>query len=446
MGLLFDAVSYASALIVVYYSTLFVISLWTTRRTPAASGRSPWFVLVIPAHNEELVIGQTVRRARELEGNRYSVLIMNDGSSDATSEQARLAAESDQRILVVDRPAAVAGQGKGEVLNHAYQLACDMARDGDPRLQGARAEEVVLCIVDADGWLEPHALRVVSPYFADPKVAGVQLPVRMWNSRDGFLALMQDMEFIGFSLFVQAGRDPFNSVGLGGNGQFVRLAALQSLGDRPWSRCLTEDLDLSLSLVEHGWRNRFCPRACVAQQALNQVRPLLRQRTRWTQGHYSCWQHLPLLWRARGVALTTRIDLSLYLVLVVFVLVLGGQFTAGMLEWAGLLNPGTSFLSFVHNDHLYRTISLALSLVPVLGFAVTYQRFAAQRLPLWALPGCLLLFAVYNYAWGIPASLCALGRTALRRGSWRLLTRSWRPRPPRSPTPLKQQHGQDPHR
>ncbi|HEX8958382.1 MAG TPA: glycosyltransferase, partial [Solirubrobacterales bacterium] len=416
MGSVLDLVSYGSTLIVLYYSALFAVSLWTTRRTAArGGGGEPLFALVIPAHNEELVIEETVRRARALEGDRYLVLVMNDGSADATGAVARRAAEGDDRIVVVDRGPEIAGQGKGEVLNHAYRLLAEWAERRDPRLGGARPDEVVLCVVDADGWLEPHALVATAPYFADPRVGGVQLPVRMWNRGDGFLTLMQDMEFIGFSLFVQAGRDPAGSVGLGGNGQFVRLSALQQLGQAPWSKCLTEDLDLSLSLVEAGWRNRFCPRACVEQQALSQVRPLLRQRTRWTQGHYSCWRHLPALWRAPGVPLATRVDLSLYLLLVVFVLVLAAQFTVGVLEWSGLVEPSGSYLGFIHDAHVFRVFSLALSLVPVLGFALTYQRFARRPLPLWALPGCLLLFAVYNYFWGVPASLRALARIALRR-------------------------------
>ncbi|GAC1320590.1 MAG: hypothetical protein NVSMB25_13200 [Thermoleophilaceae bacterium] len=419
MRTIFDVVSYASALVVSYYSALFLISLWTTRRTPRAeSGPSPFFVLVIPAHNEELVIGETVRRARQLDGERFLALIMNDGSKDQTSALAQEAADGDERIVVVDRPPEIAGQGKGEVLNHAFRLVSEMVADGDKRLAGASPSQVVLCVVDADGWLEPHALDAVAPYFADPKVAGVQLPVRMWNGRDGFMSLMQDMEFIGFSLFVQAARDPFNSVGLGGNGQFVRLTALMTLGAAPWTKCLTEDLDLSLSLVEHGWRNRFCPRAFVAQQALSEVRPLLRQRTRWMQGHYSCWQHLPALWRAKQVPLLTRIDLSLYLLLVFFVLVLAAQFAAGLLASAGIFTPGTSFLSFIGDDSVYRGVTLTLSLIPLFGFAATYQRYASSPLPWWALPGCLALFAVYNYCWAVPASLLALGRVALRRGSW----------------------------
>jgi 1,2-diacylglycerol 3-beta-glucosyltransferase len=418
MNSLFDIAGYASAAIVAYYLALFAVSLWTTRRTGRRPGDDPVFVAVVPAHNEELVIEQTVRRLRQLRGDRFLVVIMNDGSCDATSACARRAAEDDPRVLVVDRAPEIAGQGKGEVLNHAYMLISAMVLAGDSRLHGASAEDVVLCIVDADGWLEPHALQAVAPYYRDPRVAGVQLPVRIWNSREGFLQLMQDLEFIGFCMFVQAGRDPFGSVGLGGNGQFVRLSALQTLGSAPWSSCLTEDLDIGLSLVEHGWRNRFCPRACVSQQALGKVRPFFRQRTRWIQGHYSCWQHLPAIWRSPSIPLRTRIDLTLYLLLVLFILVLVANLALSALAMFGVYPAGTGFLSVIKDPEARRVLTLVLSFGPLVGFAATYQRFAAQRLPYWALPGVITVFAFYGYFWGIPANLWALARIAMRRGAW----------------------------
>lgn len=81
MGMALDIVSYLATLVVVYYSTLFLVSLWTTRRTPGRNrDADPFFALVIPAHDEELVIGETIARARELQSDRYVVLVMNDGS------------------------------------------------------------------------------------------------------------------------------------------------------------------------------------------------------------------------------------------------------------------------------------------------------------------------------------------------------------------------------
>jgi cellulose synthase/poly-beta-1,6-N-acetylglucosamine synthase-like glycosyltransferase len=419
VDLALKVVSLATAGVVCYYFLLFLVSQWTTRRTPRTLGDDePFFVIVVPAHDEELVIAQTITRLRTLHADRFLVLVVNDGSRDHTAEVARMAASGDRRVVVVDRVPALAGQGKGEVLNHAYRLISALVRWGDSRLAGAGPDRVVVGIVDADGWLEPHALRTVAPYFADQRVGAVQLPVRIWNARENFLTRMQDIEFIGFSLFVQAGRDPTGSVGLGGNGQFSRLSALQELGKSPWSRCLTEDLDLGLRLVERGWRNRFCPHACVAQQALTAFRPFYRQRTRWIQGHYSCWQHLPALWRSANVPLATKIDLSLYLTLVAFILVLAVQFTIGVMGYLGLTPWVTNPLQFVGDEHLQRVATLALSITPLLAFAVTYQRFSVLKLPVWALPGVFAIFALYGYLWAVPASLRALSRIALRRGSW----------------------------
>ncbi|MGI8411710.1 MAG: glycosyltransferase family 2 protein [Solirubrobacteraceae bacterium] len=402
-----------------YYFALFLVSLWTTRQTPAADGViDPFFVVIVPARDEELMIGQTVARLKALKDARFMALIVDDGSRDRTREVARAAAEGDPRIVVMSRGAAVAGRGKGEVLNHAYRCLCTLVEASEHRFGGPAPENVVVAIVDADGWLEPHALRAVAPYFADRRVGGVQLPVRIWNAREGFLARMQDIEFIGFSLFVQAGRDPSGSVGLGGNGQFTRLSALQELGSRPWTQCLTEDLDLGLSLVERGWRNRFCPHACVAQQALTKVAPFFRQRTRWIQGHYSCWSHLPALWRSPAVPLLTKVDLSLYLLLVGFILVLAVQFAAGVLGYLGLGTAVRSPLAFISDPRLQHIATLVLSATPLLAFAVTYQRFSALRLPVWALPGVFAVFAMYGYFWAVPASLRALARLAVGRGAW----------------------------
>ena len=412
--------------ITLYFLCLCGVGLFVTRRAPRRPAGQPFYVLVVPARNEELVIAVTARRLLELVYHRFLVLIMNDGSDDDTSIVARSAAKGDRRLLVIDRPPEIAGTGKGEVLNHAYRVTRDLVDDSDPRMQGARSEEVVLCVVDADGWLQPNALEAVAPYYDDLRVAGVQVPVRMYNARAGFLAFMQDIEFIGYSLLVQGGRDPVGSVGLGGNGQFIRLAALKSLGEAPWTKSLVEDLDIGLTLVKRGWRNRLCPHTHVAQQAVTQPRRLLRQRTRWVQGHYTCWNHLPSLWRARSVPRFTRLDLSLHLFIAVTVLLGTLQMMLGLFGYLGIYPIHSSVLADLLNaDLLYRMLVVVLACGPLTLLSVAYQRSAVRfqgsaelRLPLWALPGMLLVYTMYTYFWGVPCSLRAFGRLALRRTGW----------------------------
>jgi hypothetical protein len=154
-------------------------------------------------------------------------------------------------------------------------------------------DRVIVVVVDADGRLDLHAVEHVAPFFDDPRVGGVQVGVRINNRFTSELARMQDMEFIAYTEIFQRGRRHLNSVGLGGNGQFMRLSALLSLGDRVWSRSLTEDLDLGVRLLAHSWRNEFCASAAVHQQGVVEVRRLVRQRSRWFQGHLQCARLIP---------------------------------------------------------------------------------------------------------------------------------------------------------
>lgn len=417
---LLTVLAYLTVAMVLYYAAFFALSLRTNRRAalPMRGNGRTRFVIVVPAHDEELVIEQTVRRLRALEAEPFVALVMNDGSRDRTAALARAAAAGDERVIVVDRAPAIAGRGKGEVLNHAYRIVSALVAAGDPRFAGAGPRDVVLCVVDADGWLEPRALREVAPYFAADDVGGVQLPVRMWNAHEGFLPLMQDIEFLGFCRLVQAGRDPFGSVGLGGNGQFARLSALQELGSAPWSKCLTEDLDLTMELIERGWKLRFCPRASVAQQALTSYRPLLRQRARWIQGHYQCWRHLPKVAGAARAPLARRMDAAFYLLGIVFVMLFFGLAVVSFLDLYVGGTPAPRLFDFIESDTAFAALTVLLTFGPLACVAVTYRRNAAVPVPVWAVPGVFFVFTFYGYAWAVPATVRALARMAIGRDAW----------------------------
>lgn len=428
VGVAFKVLAILTLVVGAYYSALYVTAVLRPTRAPQvpAGTNGPLFAVVIPAHNEELVIGQTVKRLRDLHYDRFVVMVMNDGSSDRTSEVAMQAAQGDHRIVVVDRDKEIAGQGKGEVLNDAYRRLCKMAEQRAPILGGATSDDIVVCVLDADGWLRRGSLTSVAPYFADdPKVAGVQIPVRMYNASNGILARMQDVEFTGVSFLIQGARDRIGSVGLGGNGQFVRLRALKDLGRSPWTKNLTEDLDLGLLLVEKGWRNRFCPDTWVSQQAVTDVKRLLKQRTRWVQGHMSCWYHLPRLWSAPGIPLRMRLDLSLHLLLCPMILLVTVQGLIGAGGYLGLFPLDTAVIPLVGGGWAYRIAVIVFSLIPLSVLCVTYQRSLVTyrhsqlvRLPLWSLPAMGLSFVAYSFLWGVPGCLKAPVRLLLGRNGW----------------------------
>jgi glycosyltransferase involved in cell wall biosynthesis len=100
--------------------------------------------IVIPAYNEEASIAEVVREIpREIEGLQTELIVVVDGSSDATAARALGAG-----AFVCDVPA---NRGQGAVLRLGYWLA---------RARGAR----VIVTIDADGQYEPSEIgRVVEP-------------------------------------------------------------------------------------------------------------------------------------------------------------------------------------------------------------------------------------------------------------------------------------------
>jgi len=411
------SLSWVIAVIVGYYVLLFVLSM--ARRRAPRTAALPLVVVLVPARNEELVIDRTLDSLTRLSyAGDYRVLVIDDGSVDATAEIVDHWTARDSRIRLSRRVPPEAGQGKSEALNHAYHRVTGWLATSDPWLGERAADDVVLAIVDADGRLEQHALERVAPYFGDVGVGSVQIGVRIANAGTNALARMQDIEFVGFSWLVQIARDWLGSSGLGGNGQFTRLSALDQISGGPWRPgALTEDLDLGLRLVALGWRTRFCHLTYVDQQGLTRWRPLLRQRTRWIQGHYQCWRHLGSLAGARRAPLIARLDLALYLLLVVTVLLVSFTVLVGFLGALGIVDVANDFLVDVPYGPPRRAVSLLLSILPVMIFLGTYQRHSAYPFRWYQLPAAAAAFTAYGYVW-LWVSLKALLNLMTRRNAW----------------------------
>ncbi len=421
LGLGATLASYTMALVVIYYVTLFAVAMTTRRRNPETARPTvpPFFVLMVPMHNEELVVDATLSGLTDLiYDGQFRVLVIDDGSRDATPEILEHWAQRDARIRILARRPDEGGRGKGDALNAGYRLISAALVTGDPWLEGAVGENLVVGVVDADGRLDADCLNEVAPCFDNPRVGGVQIGVRIMNATNSLLARMQDMEFVAFSWLVQVARNRLGSVGLGGNGQFTRWTALGSLGHTPWSpRALTEDLDLGLQLAERGWRNYFCATTFVSQQGLHQWRAYLRQRTRWIQGHYQCWGHLGAIWRSPNLGLVTKIDLSLYLTMVLTVMLVSSMLVVSLLAGYGVISVHDTFLIGVVPHADLHVVNFVLAVAPLLIFTLNYQMKAARPFPWYAYPAGAVAFPRYAYV-GAVATLRAGGRLATRRGGW----------------------------
>jgi hypothetical protein len=164
-------------------------------------------------------------------------------------------------------------------------------------------------------------------------VGGVQISVRMSNRLgrgDGtsssvlgarfarYLVRMQDLEFVGTISAMQMLREKTGSVGLGGNGQFSRMSVLDALAAEhgaPWHGALLEDYELGLHILLAGYQNRFVFGAEVEQEAVESLRRLIAQRTRWAQGGMQCSRrYLTPILQSRHLSTAGALEAAYFLI------------------------------------------------------------------------------------------------------------------------------------
>ena len=137
-----------TALISVYYWILAIFAL--TARTHAISSNSlncPTFIILIPAHNEEQVLGKTLAALKKLDypKDRHQVVVIADNCTDETARVAR-----ENGCICFERT-DLRNRGKGQALSWAFDQLDSMIFDA-------------IIVLDADCFIDPHALKVFGWY------------------------------------------------------------------------------------------------------------------------------------------------------------------------------------------------------------------------------------------------------------------------------------------
>jgi 1,2-diacylglycerol 3-beta-glucosyltransferase len=325
------ALAQAIALLMsVAFITYVIILVATLRRYgPSEPGdpRTLRWHLFVPALNEEQVIGDTIDFLRAVFPEAH-VWVIDDASDDRTAAIVGYRARFDPMVHAVTRRFPEARTGKGAALNAAYRALNEWLPSGADR------RRTIIGVIDADGRPAPNCLSVCAGggLFGDPEVGSVQIVVRMMNRDDArpfpdqgrfvnvlgqTLVRLQDLEFRVPISAIQVTRRLTGTVGMGGNGQFSRLSALDVVAQDaagPWRGALLEDYELSLHLLMTGHRNEYTQGTYVDQEGLPDIRRLVRQRTRWGQGTMQCGAYLGQLWRSPYVTKIGALEATYYLI------------------------------------------------------------------------------------------------------------------------------------
>jgi len=358
----------------------------------AAAVTATEVAVLVAAHNEELVIGQTIRAASRLV-DTGNIFIISDGSTDTTADVARAAGAN---VLELSPNRGKAGA-----------LAA-----GIEHFQLCRRFDVVL-LLDADTHLAPDYLAAGLPLFDDPEVVAVAGRARTIDDRGAssrlgrFLVAYRERLYLIVQLMVKFGQAAkwANAVTIvPGFASMYRTSALTRI-DVTGAGLVIEDFNMTFEIhAKQLGRIAFHPSAAVAYtQDPDTFGEYVRQVRRWILGFWQTVRrhrfHTSVFWVALAVFIVELITASLMFVLLVPVL--AACMLAGLAQsiapdpgsWtvhvAGLLHPQDVIIGVLIPDYLLTIMAACLLRRPrylLLGLGFPLMRIVDAALCLRVLP------------------------------------------------------------
>ena len=248
------------------------------RGVPAEAGELSVSVL-IPAFNEAKVIAASVRQILASTHRKVRIIVIDDGSTDGTSDVVRASFAGDQRVSLV----TTQNGGKARAINFGLAHA-----DGD-----------IIVVLDADTQFEPQTISRLVRWFADPTVGAVAGNAKVGN-RLNMLTRWQALEYVTAQNLERRALATLGCITVvpGAVGAW-RREAIVKLGGFP-SNTLAEDQDLTIMVQRAGYKALFDQQAIAWTEAPDTMDGLAKQRFRWAFGTLQC------LWKHRRVNLNPR--------------------------------------------------------------------------------------------------------------------------------------------
>ena len=218
--------------------------------------------VIVPAHNEAMVVGRCVRSILASAEPDVAVYVIAHNCTDSTAEQARAAGAHVFRLHD-------GVGGKGMALDFGMTAAIE---------EGAEA----VLVIDADSIVGPSMVADVAAAFASG-VEALQCRYEVANAGVNPRTRLATLAFLGMNVLRPLGRSRLGlSCGIFGNGFGLRA---EVLGRVPYvANSLVEDLEYHLHLVRNGVRVQFLNEVAVYGEMPESSAAASSQRARWEGG------------------------------------------------------------------------------------------------------------------------------------------------------------------
>lgn len=322
-----------------------VTRTFPNKKTSPTDKPIPKVAVIVPAYNEEVGIVKTIRSIVNNDYGNIQLIVVNDGSTDATHEkvtdfiQSHVDPESQHQVPI--QYLKLPNGGKAKAMNQAFRTLDDNVD--------------IVMTVDADSMVHHEAIgEIVKTFQNRPKVAAVAGNVVVAN-RSTVLGKIQQAEYLS-GFFCKRGDSVFGAVYIiGGAAAAYRKTVLDSVGGFDDS-VITEDIELSTRILKHNYATAYAHNAVVYTEGPSDWKGLANQRLRWKYGRiltflkhrsiffslknwnvYLCWFLLPATLYAEMVLLLEPVMLSFFLFYLLFLNVETFIFVLALLDGLTLL-------------------------------------------------------------------------------------------------------------
>ena len=266
----------------VFVGSLAFAQWWRSRereRLRAGSDYAPFVSVIVPAYNEQLVIANTIRSLLSSDYKNYEIIVVDDGSEDATSRIVQEHFGSNERVRLL----TVANGGKATALNTGL----------------SHAKGGIIVALDADTLFAPQTIASLAHRFHNPRLGAIAGNAKVGN-RVNIVTRWQALEYITSQNMDRRAFASLNCITVvpGAVGAW-RRDLLEQVGGFP-SDTLAEDQDLTLQIRRLGYQIGYEEQAVAWTEAPDRLKSLARQRFRWAYGTLQCmWKHSDALFRPR---------------------------------------------------------------------------------------------------------------------------------------------------
>ena len=258
----------------IYQLVVSICSFVTLKEKPFIVNKNHKFLAIIPAHNEEAVVGNLIEslQKQNYPKNKYDIIVIADNCTDKTKE----VAESYGVKIFERHEEDPSKKTKGDALRLLLNtLLSDPKMDYD-----------AFCVFDADNIVDPNFITAMNKHLCQGEevVQGyrdIKNPTDSWIA-SGYAIFYWTMNRFYHLARYNAGLSPL----INGTGFMVKFDAIRPTG---WNtNTLTEDIEFSLKRIIQGKKLGWATDAIVYDEQPVKFKPSWSQRSRWTIGHIQC--------------------------------------------------------------------------------------------------------------------------------------------------------------